>query len=121
MGLPNQGANSVAINMRRYGLHDVPVTISVAPHPSKHGRDALEDVTSSIIALRNLLSVDRFEINTSCPNVAHKQRPTIAELLEVIQRQKLPSQEIYTGIIFRGTRLIRELREHYDRPACPSS
>lgn len=68
MGLPGIGASAVAKQLHSYGLHRVPLTINLMSTPGKQGDHLLEDLQATVVALRDVPYVDRFELNISCPN-----------------------------------------------------
>ena len=68
MGFPGVGVERVAENLRGYGNHGVPLTINFMSTPGKKGDVLLSDLEKTIRMTRDLSSVDRFELNISCPN-----------------------------------------------------
>lgn len=68
MGLPGEGAETVAERLRGYGNHNVPLTINFMSTPQKQGDRLLEDLENTIIFTRSVPFVDRYELNVSCPN-----------------------------------------------------
>lgn len=67
MGLPGIGAKEIADNLFEY-TNEFPITISVMSTPGKQGDAALIDIESTVLEFRHLSCVDRFQLNTSCPN-----------------------------------------------------
>ena len=68
MGLPGVGAEEVARNLESYGNHKVPITINLMSTPGKEGQKLIDDLEKTILKMRDLPFVDRYELNISCPN-----------------------------------------------------
>jgi len=107
MGLPGVGAEQVAKNLQQFGKRGVPLTINFMSTPQKQGHDVLDDLKGTILATRDIPSVDRFELNISCPNThgssgtLDARRENLSQLqkmLHVVEQHVHPSQEIYLKI-----------------------
>lgn len=73
LGLPQSGVDETVQNLQKFRaqMHDENFRIgaSVMSHPLDHGEAALQNLLSAVRKLAPL--VDFFELNESCPNVAH--------------------------------------------------
>ncbi len=67
MGLPGIGAERVKENHRKY-KSCIPLTINLMATPGKKGETALRDLENSVLTLRSIPLVDRWEVNISCSN-----------------------------------------------------
>tara|TARA_Y100000310_G_scaffold340429_1_gene436179 strand:- start:961 stop:1992 length:1032 start_codon:yes stop_codon:yes gene_type:complete len=72
LGLPGIGAEKVAQQLNIYGNYGVPLTINLMSTPGKEGDAILRDLEKTILALRDVYDVDRWELNISCPNTHTK-------------------------------------------------
>ncbi|MFH0808157.1 MAG: hypothetical protein V1888_00900 [archaeon] len=68
MGLPGDGAEAIAERLMGYKSSNIPLTINLMSTPQKQGDALLRDLEKTILTLRGVPSVDRFELNISCPN-----------------------------------------------------
>lgn len=68
MGLPGDGAEAIAERLMGYKSSNIPLTINLMSTPQKQGDALLRDLEKTILMLRGVPSVDRFELNISCPN-----------------------------------------------------
>lgn len=68
MGLPGCGAKVIAEKLEKYGPSNIPLTINIMSTPQKQGGALLRDLENTVLTLRDINSVDRFELNISCPN-----------------------------------------------------
>lgn len=90
MGLPGIGAERVARKLKRYGNHEVPLTINLMSTPEKSGYAVLEDLQKTVSAFRDMKYVYGFELNISCPNTHGKdgaidaRRENLAQLDEMV-------------------------------------
>lgn len=64
------GAYEVARRLRGYGEHRVPLTVNLMVTPRKEDNEALFDLGTTVLALRGVPYVERFELNISCPNIS---------------------------------------------------
>ncbi|MBU0461353.1 MAG: hypothetical protein KJ574_02075 [Nanoarchaeota archaeon] len=102
MGLPGKGSSFVRNNLERCGDSSVPLTINVAATPGKKGDDMLLDLESTVVNLKELRNVDRFELNISCPNVYEDTRRTYQEMLPeiicAVEEKLLSHQGLYLKV-----------------------
>jgi len=107
MGLPGKGSKVVAEKLQSYGNHDVPLTINLMSTPQKQGNKLIEDLEATVLDLRNIKEVDRFELNISCPNTHNKNgemdsrseyQKQLGEMLYAIEELIWPSQELYLKV-----------------------
>ncbi len=73
LGLSGIGAERVSERLWGYEDHDVQLTINLMATPNKKGDDTLTDLEKTVICLRDVPYVDRFELNISCPNTADEK------------------------------------------------
>ncbi len=107
LGLPGEGAEAVAERIGRYGNHGVPITVNFAPTPDKRGDGCLRDLESTVLALRHVPFVDRFELNISCPNAYRELGGSdsrkdyeikLDEMLDAVDKVVLPRQPLYIKV-----------------------
>ncbi|MBS3116201.1 hypothetical protein J4421_01255, partial [Candidatus Woesearchaeota archaeon] len=107
MGLPGEGVEIVAENLAAYGEHPVPLTINIMSTPQKKSDDVLRDLEKTVLTMRNVHSVDRFELNISCPNThsttgeldAREQyQQQLEEMLVVVEENMNPHQKLYLKV-----------------------
>ena len=67
MGLPGVGCYIVRENLEKQE-EKIPLTINIMGTPGKESKERIKDLERSIVTLRDLDYVDRFELNVSCPN-----------------------------------------------------
>ncbi len=106
-GLPGDGAEAVARRLEKYGNHGVPMTVNFMATPGKQKDELLRDLEKTILALRRVPYVDRFELNISCPNT-HDSRGKIdareenlrmlESMLELVETHAFLGQEIYLKV-----------------------
>lgn len=101
LGLPGIGAERVVERLEEYGDHGIPITINLMATPNKKGDDVLMDLEKTVLSLRSAPSVDRFELNISCPNTSDEHGITDArrenqrqsgDMIQVVYENKYPSQ-----------------------------
>jgi len=93
LGLPGEGAETVAENISRYRKHRVPLTVSLMSTPGKTGDDALKDVRKTVRIMRDAYGVDRFQFNGSCPNTQEAEN-MLEAYLQSIREGAYPYQTI---------------------------
>ena len=71
-GFPGVGAEEVALRLYKYGNHEVPLTVNLMSTPGKNGDAVLYDLEKTVLAVRDVSYVDRFELNPSCSNTKNK-------------------------------------------------
>ena len=107
MNLPGEGAAVVAKKLAAYGDHKIPLTINFRSTPGKQGDEVLRDLEGTLVAMRDLPSVDRFELNVSCPNPhrkgggrdARKENLRMLDaLLSVVEKNIRSHQEMYIKV-----------------------
>lgn len=107
MGLPGKGSRRVAEKLQSYGEHNVPLTINLMSTPQKQGNKLINDLENTVLDLRNIKNVDRFELNISCPNTHNKNgemdsrseyQKQLGEMLYAIEELILSSQELYLKV-----------------------
>lgn len=107
MGLPGIGSKKISERLKRYGEHNVPLTINLMATPGRKDKEALEAISTTIQQTRDIPYVDRFELNVSCPNThslegkldARKENARQAkQMIELILSQKRNSQELYLKV-----------------------
>jgi dihydroorotate dehydrogenase len=105
-GLPGVGAKAVAKTLESYGDHGVPLTINFMSTPQKKGQKLLDDLKGTMVSLREVPYVSRFELNISCPNThgadgcidARKEyQQQLDDMLYVIE-DLLDGQDLYLKI-----------------------
>ena len=76
IGLENAGIKKVINNLEKYKeefeKESLPLTLSVAPTPSKKGKEMIRDIEALI--RYSYAYGDRYELNVSCPNVEHSNQ-----------------------------------------------
>jgi dihydroorotate dehydrogenase len=107
MGLPGKGSKRVAEKLQSYGNYNVPLTINLMSTPQKQGKELMKDLEGTVLDLRDIKGVDRFELNISCPNTHNKSgkmdsrseyQEQIGEMLYTLRKLILPSQELYLKV-----------------------
>ncbi len=107
MGLPGVGVKVVAENLESYGFHKVPITINLMSTPGKTGIDLLEDLRETIMRTKYLNSVDRYELNISCPNThsttgkgdsRSEYQNQLAKILKIVMSTKREFQQVYLKV-----------------------
>lgn len=107
MGLPGIGCKQVSERLKRYGEHNVPLTINLMATPGKKDDEALKDISKTIQETQDIPYVDRFELNISCPNThslegrldARRENVRLAKkMIEIVLEQKRDSQELYLKV-----------------------
>ena len=87
--------------MERLLCHEekgIPLTINVMSTPDKKGDELLNDISRSILKLKDVPYVDRFEINVSCPNTKEDYSNILKDILSVVRMTQHPYQETYVKI-----------------------
>ena len=86
LGLPSKGVDAAVRNIAAFrrahaqggAIDDFPIGVSIMGHPAQSGDEKLEGVLECV---RKCCGVaDFLEVNESCPNVAHAQHGSKAEL-----------------------------------------
>jgi dihydroorotate dehydrogenase len=98
MGLPGEGSRIIAQKLKNYKQHNVPLTISLMSTPGKEKDDILYDLKESIITLRDIPQIDRFELNISCPNIKKGYKSQLENMLTVIEDNIHTHQELYLKV-----------------------
>lgn len=107
MWLPGEGAKVVAERLAGYKISDIPLTINIMSTPEKEGDALLKDLENTILTLRDNPSVDRFELNISCPNTRSSSRTIdvrseyqnqLENMLEVVENTILQHQSLYLKV-----------------------
>ncbi len=107
MGLPGIGAERIAERLFEYGDHKIPLTINLMSTPGKKGDELLRDLKGTILTLKDLPYVDRFELNISCPNTfssigvldaRQKYVDQLFDMLEVVLEDVNLGQDLYLKI-----------------------
>ncbi len=115
MGLPGKGAERITERLQSYGHHPVPLTINIMSTPQKQGEELLRDLEKTVVTMRDLHNVDRFELNISCPNThsaigemdARQQyHASLDNMLTVVENAIRQHQQLYLKVspdlTFRG-------------------
>lgn len=97
LGLPGIGAERVAEKLWTYRDSDIPITANLMATPDKKGDDALKDLEKVVFHLKHIKSIDRFELNISCPNTSQDRQEyqrQAREMVEAVYDAKNPWQEL---------------------------
>lgn len=85
LGLPGIGSSGVAENLEKYSQESqVPLTINLMSTPGKVGDERLEDLVRTIEDTKKVSTVNRYELNVSCPNT-HSSEGDIDQRDEVLR------------------------------------
>jgi len=97
MGLPGKGVEFIAQKLKEY-KSEIPITINLAPTPDT--KNVLDDIARTLWHTRNILNIDRYELNISCPNTNKIEdfKFSLKDQIEVLEYEKMKSQEIYLKI-----------------------
>lgn len=98
MGLPGEGAASVAGRLTKYVDCKIPITANIAPTPGKTGEEMLSDLMLTVKSFRDNPRVDRFELNISCPNTEDEHLDDLDPMLNSISPIIGQHQELYLKI-----------------------
>jgi dihydroorotate dehydrogenase len=94
--LENAGSKKVAENLRKYKNNKVPLTISIMAHPNSKNKEILSDLKNTILDLRDVFYVDRFEVNVSCPNVEHNY--SLESVFDIVCKSVYNNQELWVKV-----------------------
>ncbi len=106
-GLPGLGAERVADILHGYGNHGVQLTVNFMSTPGKQGDDLLRDLEKTLLVMRDVPYVDRFELNISCPNThgskgemdaRNENLKALDSMLRLLDAYILPNQEVYLKV-----------------------
>jgi dihydroorotate dehydrogenase len=107
MGLPGEGAKAVADRLASYTPCNIPLTVNLMSTPGKQGDELLRDLEGTVNELKWVDSVDRFELNISCPNThgsgggmdaRSEYERQLGDMLGVVEGCVLPYQELYVKL-----------------------
>lgn len=107
MGLPGEGSGVIAERLMKYGDKGVPLTINLMSTPKKEGDELIKDLEGTVLDIRNVPGIDRWELNISCPNTTNKYGKIDARkeyfkqmpyMLTAVKELILPSQELNVKI-----------------------
>jgi len=96
VGLSNDGAEKISERLSNYSNYGIPLTVSITSTPNKKGKELLKDLEKTIICLRNNNSIDRFELDISCPNIKEKYQEQLKDILDIINN--LSNKDLYLKI-----------------------
>jgi len=107
MGFPCDGSKVVSERLISYGDHGIPLTMNIMSTPKKQGDDLLKDLESTILDMRDVPYVDRFELNISCPNTfscdgsldaRSEYSKQLGSMVDVIESLLYPEQSLYIKV-----------------------
>lgn len=106
MGLPGDGSVAISHKIINYKKPQCNMTMNIMPTSSKVGHAALLDLEHTILNLRGLPKVDRFELNLSCPNTYKNGQidtrkayeKMLADMVTVISETKCHDQDLYIKV-----------------------
>ncbi len=101
IGWENDGAEK--ISQRVYDNYELPITINFGftPKPDLTIEQILGDLKKTIGYFRDILCVDRFEYNPSCPNlcISREENQRLLEIISrFIRREIYPEQNLYIKV-----------------------
>lgn len=106
MGLPGVGAEEVAKNLTSRESSGIPLTVNLMSTPGKNGDAVFLDLERTIRCTRDIINVDRYELNISCPNTHSsfgqdtraQYRAQLKEILPFIKSFLRPWQRLYLKV-----------------------
>ncbi len=98
MKFPGNGAEKVMERLLCHEEKGIPLTLNIMSTPDKKRDELLDDLSRSILKLRDVPYVDRFEINVSCPNARADYSSILKDILSVIRMTQYSHQDIYVKV-----------------------